>query len=111
MKSTTDTPSGMDASRLQHLMAVMKDDIEQDRYFGGVIALGRHGQLALHEAIGAVWTLVDACSTEGSRHIDDIGVMVEVDHENLTGVIGSNRLIRERTVLRLEPLPTTQCPT
>jgi CubicO group peptidase (beta-lactamase class C family) len=52
MKNTTDTPSGMDASRLRHLMAVMKDDIEQDRYFGGVIAIGRHGQLALHEAIG-----------------------------------------------------------
>ena len=52
MKNTTDTPSGMDASRLQHLMAVMKDDIERDRYFGGVIAIGRHGQLALHEAIG-----------------------------------------------------------
>jgi ketosteroid isomerase-like protein len=51
MKSTTDTPSGMDASRLQHLMAVMKDDIERDRYFGGVIAIGRHGQLALHEPL------------------------------------------------------------
>jgi CubicO group peptidase (beta-lactamase class C family) len=52
MKNTTDTPSGMDASRLRHLMTVMKDDVEQDRYFGGVIAIGRHGQLALHEAIG-----------------------------------------------------------
>ena len=44
--------TGMDESRLRHLMDVMRDDIERDRYFGGVIAIGRHGRLALHEAIG-----------------------------------------------------------
>jgi CubicO group peptidase (beta-lactamase class C family) len=42
----------MDESRLQRLLEVMREDIEQDRYFGGVIAIGRHGHLALHEAVG-----------------------------------------------------------
>lgn len=42
----------MDAARLKQLVAVMRDDIARDRYFGGVIAVGRHGKLALHEAIG-----------------------------------------------------------
>jgi len=42
----------MDAARLRQLMAVMREDIARDRYFGGVIAIGRHGKLALHEAIG-----------------------------------------------------------
>ena len=52
MNGTTGGASGMDASRLEHLMSVMRDDIARDRYFGGVIAIGRHGTLALHEAIG-----------------------------------------------------------
>jgi len=42
----------MDAARLKQLVAVMRDDIARDRYFGGAIAIGRHGKLALHEAIG-----------------------------------------------------------
>jgi CubicO group peptidase (beta-lactamase class C family) len=42
----------MDTTRLRRVMAVMQEDIDKDRYFGGVIAIGRHGKLALHEAIG-----------------------------------------------------------
>ena len=42
----------MDAARLKHLMKVMQEDIDADKYFGAVIAIGRHGRLALHEAIG-----------------------------------------------------------
>ena len=42
----------MDSARLKRIMEVMRDDIARDRYFGGVIAVGRHGKLALHEAIG-----------------------------------------------------------
>ena len=58
------------------------------------------------------WTAIDACVTVASPRLDDLGVMVEVDHETFTGVIGSGvKTIKERTVLRLEPLPTTQCPT
>jgi CubicO group peptidase (beta-lactamase class C family) len=42
----------MDAARLADLMAVVREDIANDRYFGGVLAIGRHGKLALHEAFG-----------------------------------------------------------
>jgi CubicO group peptidase (beta-lactamase class C family) len=42
----------MDPARLRHLMAAMQEDIDADRYLGGVIAIGRHGKLALHQAIG-----------------------------------------------------------
>jgi CubicO group peptidase (beta-lactamase class C family) len=42
----------MDAARLKRLMAVMQEDIDRDLYFGGALAIGRHGKLALHEAIG-----------------------------------------------------------
>jgi CubicO group peptidase (beta-lactamase class C family) len=52
MSGITPAASGMDESRLRHLTDVMRDDIERDRYFGGVIAIGRHGWLALHEAVG-----------------------------------------------------------
>ena len=52
MKKTTQHDAGVDQSRLQHLMDVMREDIEQDRYFGGVMAIGRRGRLVLHEAIG-----------------------------------------------------------
>jgi CubicO group peptidase (beta-lactamase class C family) len=44
--------AGIDASRMQRLMDAMRDDIERDRYFGAVLAIGRRGHLVLHEAIG-----------------------------------------------------------
>lgn len=44
--------AGLDAGRLGHLKAVMEEDIRKGRYFGGVLAIGRHGVLALHEAVG-----------------------------------------------------------
>jgi CubicO group peptidase (beta-lactamase class C family) len=43
---------GMDAGRLKRLMEVVQQDIDADRYYGAVLAIGRHGKLALHEAIG-----------------------------------------------------------
>ncbi len=59
----------------------------------------------------SLWTVVDACSTTLSPAVDDVGVMVEVRHSLITGVIGNaDKTIRERTALRLEPLPTHQCP-
>ena len=51
-RATKQNSSGMSPARLRHLMAVMQEDIAADRYLGGVIAIGRHGKLALHEAIG-----------------------------------------------------------
>jgi CubicO group peptidase (beta-lactamase class C family) len=52
MSRTPGVDGGMDEARLRHLVEVMREDIERDRYFGGVIAIGRHGRLALHEAVG-----------------------------------------------------------
>src|SRR4030095_14582948 len=42
----------MDAGRLKRLMEVVQQDIDADKYYGAVLAIGRHGKLALHEAIG-----------------------------------------------------------
>lgn len=64
----------------------------------------------VYDATSVPWSglSVDACLPT----LDEIGVMVEVRHDMLTGVIGSApKTIRERTVLRLEPLPTSQCST
>jgi hypothetical protein len=69
------------------------------------------GEFVYQPGSSSVWTNVDACFDTATRTIDEIGVMVEVRHDLLTGVVGSgNRVLRERTVLRLEPLPTNQCP-
>lgn len=61
---------------------------------------------------GSLWTSaeVDACVTSASPGLDEVGVMVEAEHRLITPVLpGSTRTLRERTVLRLEPLPTQQC--
>lgn len=52
MSSTASAGGRMDEARLGRLVEAMREDIERDRYFGGVIAVGRHGRLALHEAVG-----------------------------------------------------------
>jgi CubicO group peptidase (beta-lactamase class C family) len=52
MNRTAGNEARMDESRLERLMEVVRDDIDRDRYFGAVIAIGRHGHLVLHEAIG-----------------------------------------------------------
>lgn len=44
--------SGLDPNRLAHLKAVIEADIAEGRYFGAVIAVARHGELGLFEAIG-----------------------------------------------------------
>jgi CubicO group peptidase (beta-lactamase class C family) len=46
------TTRGLDSGRLQHLKSVMEADIEKGLYFGGVIAVARHGELGLYEALG-----------------------------------------------------------
>lgn len=44
--------AGLDPNRLAHLKAVIEADIAANRYFGAVIAVARHGELGLFEAIG-----------------------------------------------------------
>lgn len=51
MKKTTGE-SGLRRDRLEHLKSVIEDDVARGRYHGGVICLGRRGEIGLHEAIG-----------------------------------------------------------
>lgn len=44
--------SGLDTDRLAYLKSVIEEDIAQDKYYGMAIAVGRHGELGLLEAIG-----------------------------------------------------------
>lgn len=43
---------GLDPDRLNHLRTVIENDIAEDKYFGAVIGVARHGQPGLMEAIG-----------------------------------------------------------
>jgi CubicO group peptidase (beta-lactamase class C family) len=61
--SSTSSDAGLDAGRLAYLKKVITDDIDRGRYYGGVIAIARHGVLGLHEAIGAA----DAAGTKPLR--------------------------------------------
>ena len=44
--------SGLNPDRLLHLKSVIEDDIRSGLYYGGVIAIGRHGKLEFYEAFG-----------------------------------------------------------
>ena len=48
----SDGAAGLDPNRLAHLEAVIEADIAANRYFGAVVAVARHGELGLFEAIG-----------------------------------------------------------
>ena len=52
------------------------------------------------------WTNADACGVT----VDTIGVFVQVQHKYITAFFGSNRTVTGHTVMRLEPLPSDQCP-
>jgi Flp pilus assembly protein TadG len=58
-----------------------------------------------------IWTNPAACidPTNGLNALDAIGAYVELRHNYITGAFGSNALIKEHTVSRLEPLPLSQC--
>lgn len=53
------------------------------------------------------WSDPDACEFDGT--IDSIGVRVTVRHRTATGLFG-DQIVDEHTVMRLEPLPSAQCP-
>ena len=48
----TAADSGLLQDRLAHLIEVIEGDIARERYHGAVVCIGRHGKIALHEAIG-----------------------------------------------------------
>ena len=43
---------GFDESRLRNLIRTIETDVERERYDGAVVLVARHGEIALHEAIG-----------------------------------------------------------
>lgn len=45
-------PGGLDQNRLLQLKSVIEDDIRRGLYYGGVFAIGRHGELSFYEAFG-----------------------------------------------------------
>jgi CubicO group peptidase (beta-lactamase class C family) len=49
--SVTTVP-GLNADRLRHLVAVMEEDVEKGLYYGGVVIVGRGGEVGLHHAFG-----------------------------------------------------------
>lgn len=46
------TTKGFDPTRLQHLREAIQQDINIDKYFGAVVLVARHGEIALQEAFG-----------------------------------------------------------
>ena len=44
--------SGLRTDRLAYLVEAMEGDIAKGKYYGGVFCIGRHGEIALHEAVG-----------------------------------------------------------
>jgi len=43
---------GLDPTRLERVTEVIGKDVEAERYDGAVVLVARHGQVALHEAVG-----------------------------------------------------------
>lgn len=52
MNLTDPQDVGLDPERLNRLNGVLSADVEQNRYDGAVLAIGRRGKLVYHEAIG-----------------------------------------------------------
>lgn len=44
--------SGFDQDRLAHLKKAIEQDIAADKYFGAVVAVARHGEIGMLEAVG-----------------------------------------------------------
>ena len=50
--SETVGKTGLRQDRLTYLLEVMQDDIAKGKYYGGVVCIGRHGEIGLHGAVG-----------------------------------------------------------
>ena len=84
---------GMDAERLQRLPQAITRDIDAGLYDGAVIAIGRHGRLVMHQAIG----YADRAAGRKAALNDVFGVLSL--SKTLTNVLVLNRC--ERGMLRL----------
>ncbi|MCC7413816.1 MAG: beta-lactamase family protein [Gammaproteobacteria bacterium] len=72
---------GIDAQRLRRLPAAIASDVEAGLYDGAVIAVGRHGKLVLHEAIG----YADRAAGRAAR-LDDVFSVLSLS-KTLTNVL------------------------
>ena len=52
METVQPSACGFDAARLDHFVACMQNDIEQEQYDGAVVIVARGGQVVLHQALG-----------------------------------------------------------
>jgi hypothetical protein len=70
------------------------------------------GSAWVYDVSSPQWlTKVAACidPASGLNTLDSIGAYLEVRHSYITGAFGSSQLLKEHTVSRLEPLPSSQC--
>jgi Flp pilus assembly protein TadG len=70
-----------------------------------------NGSAFVFDAASQPWTLPQACidPTSGTNALDSIGAYVEMRHDYITGAFGSSNTLKEYTVSRLEPKPSSQC--
>ena len=52
METVHPSECGFDADRLDHFVASIQNDIEQEQYDGAVVIVARGGRVAVHEALG-----------------------------------------------------------
>ncbi len=52
METVQPSACGFDATRLDHFVACMQNDIEREQYDGAVVIVARGGQVVLHQALG-----------------------------------------------------------
>lgn len=90
---------GLDAARLHRLSEAVARDVGAGLYDGAVLAVGRHGSLVLHEAIGSS----DLAAGRAAR-VDDVFAVMSLS-KTLTNVLVLNRC--ERGLLRLT-MPVTE---
>ncbi len=93
MQLTDPHSVGIDAQRLLRLPQAIARDVETGLYDGAVIAVGRHGNLVLHEAIG----YADRAAGRAAR-LDDVFAVLSLS-KTLTNVLVLNRC--EQGALRL----------
>ena len=82
MTTTRPEDVGIDSDRLRRLPAAIAADVESDVYDGAVIAVGRHGKLVLHEAVGYAHRASDR-----SARTDDVFPIMSLTKSLCTAVI------------------------
>jgi hypothetical protein len=53
---------------------------------------------------------MNACTISATQDLDIMGVRVKVRHDMVTGLFGRSITLTDKTIMRLEPQPLSQCP-